>query len=203
MPEAALQEEEVTSSTWFLQNQSAQRSFDIKFDTTPTVNQEKPKFSVYWRDDPSTQAELLSTRDDQVQELIHQIRKSFHISNHESLANKLVALFNIAKEEKPTSLGIAVDSLSNFYDFLKLHKNIKNPNLSLSPDYNIYASWRTEKRLFSAHFLPTGDIRFVLFRPNDRHSKRKIRITGTATVDTLIGIFASESLNDWVFGEGR
>ena len=175
---------------------------DFVLDNTLTVNQEKPMFLVYWRDSPSTQTELLSTKDEQVQELIHQIRKSFSISNHESLANKLIALFNIAKEEKPTSLGIAVDSLSNFYNFLKLYTNVKNPTLSLSPDYNIYASWRTEKQLFSAHFLPTGDIRFVLFMPNNRDSKRKIRITGIATSDTLIGIFASERLNDLVFNEG-
>ena len=127
---------------------------DFVFDNTPTVNQEKPKLSVYWQDSgPSTQAELLSTKDDQVQALIHQIRKSLFISNHENLANKLITLFNVAKEEKLTSLGISVNSLSNFYDFLRLYTNIKNPTLSLTPDYNIYASWRAENRIFSAHFL--------------------------------------------------
>ncbi len=176
---------------------------NFEFDNTPTVNQEKSKFSVYWRDNPSTQAELLSTNDDHVQELIYQIRKSFLISNHESLANKLLALFNIAKEENSSSLGIAVDSLGNFYDFLKLNTNLKNPILSLTPDYNIYASWRAEKRVFSAHFLQNGDIRFVLFKPNNRNPKHIIRVTGTATSDTLLEIIAPESLNDWVFCERR
>jgi len=177
--------------------------WEIIFDDTSTIDQSSPKLSIYFKNDPSTQPELLSTQDDQVQALIHQIRKSYIISNHENIANKLLALFNIAKEENPTCLGIAVDSLSNFYDFLRLYKNIKIPTLSLSPDYNIYASWRSKEQLFSAHFLPNGEVHFVLFKANKRHPKSKIRIMGTATNDTLMEITAPESLNDWVFDERR
>ena len=152
---------------------------------------------------PIIQTELPSTQDDQVQALIQQIKKTKVISNHERIANKLLALFNIAKEEDPTSPGIAADSLINFYDFLQLYTNIKNPTLSLSPDYNIYASWRSKEKLFSAHFLQNGELRFVLFKPNKRHPKRKIRISGTATSDTLMEITTPESLNGWVFDERR
>lgn len=177
--------------------------WETVFDDTATIDHSNMKLSIYFKDDPFTQTELLSTQDDQVQALIHQIRKSKIISNHERIAVKLLALFNIAKEENPTSPGIAADSLSNFYDFLQLYTNIKNPTLSLSPDYNIYASWRSKEHLFSTHFLPNGEIRFVLFIPNNRHPKRKIRITGTATSDTLTDITTPESLNDWVFDERR
>jgi len=178
---------------------------------SPSVNQENrnPKFKIFWREDAFTQREdaftqsdLVSTKDEQAQELILQIRKSFFIFNQENLANQLITLFNFAKEERPTSPGISVNSLSSFYDFLKLNTNIRTPNLSLSPDRNIYASWRVEKRVFSAHFLPEGDIRFVLFKPNKRHPKRKIRVTGIATSDTLMEIIAPENLSDWVLYEG-
>ena len=176
---------------------------------SPSVTQENRnrKFKIFRREDAFTQREdaftqsdLVSTKDDQTQELIHQIRKAF-VSNQENIANQLITLFNFAKDERPTSPGIAVDSLSSFYDFLKLYADITTPSLSLSPDHNIYASWRGENRIFSAHFLPDGDIRFVLFQPNNRHLKRKIRISGTATGDTLTKIVAPESL-DWVLGEG-
>ena len=178
---------------------------------SPSVNQENrnPKFKIFWREDAFTQREdaftqsdLVSTKDEQAQELILQIRKFFFIFNQESLANQLITLFNFAKEERPASPGISVNSLSSFYDFLKLNTNIRTPNLSLSPDRNIYASWRVEKRVFSAHFLPEGDIRFVLFKPNKRHPKRKIRVTGIATSDTLMEIIAPENLSDWVLYEG-
>lgn len=173
------------------------------FDDTATVDQSRHKFSIYCRDNAFTQVELLNTQDEQVQDLIYQIRKSKIILNHEIIANKLLTLFKIAKEEIPTSLGIAADSLSNFYDFLQLYENIKIPALSLSPDYNIYASWRSKEQLFSAHFLPNNEIRFVLFKPNKRHPKRKIRISGTATSDTLMEITTPENLNGWVFDERR
>jgi len=173
------------------------------FNDNSTVDQSKHKFSINCRGSAFTQAELLSTQDEQVQDLIYQIRKSKIILNYEIIANKLLTLFKIAKEENPTSLGIAADSLSNFYYFIQSHENVKIPTLSLSPDYNIYASWRSKEQLFSAHFLPNYEIRFVLFKPNKRHPKRKIRISGTATSDTLMEITTPENLNGWVFDERR
>jgi hypothetical protein len=175
----------------------------FEFYNTPSVNQENqnPKLLVFWRDNAFTQSDLVSIKDDQAQELIHQIRKSSFVSNQESLANQLITLFNFAKEERPTSPGIAVNSLSSFYNFLKLYAIRMTPSLSLSPDHNIYASWREENRIFSAHFLPDGDIRFVLFKTNNRHPERKIRVTGTATNDTLTETVAPESLIGWVLDE--
>jgi len=152
-------------------------------------------------EDPFTQADLLNNEEDQVQELIFQIRKSLTITYHESLANRILILFNDAKEEDPDCLGIAAESLHNFYNFFRLHTNLKRPTISLTPDYNIYASWRGEQnRVFSVHFLPNGDTRFVIFKPNDKHPERKIRLSGTATSDTLIKTVESSGVWDWISG---
>jgi len=151
------------------------------------------------KEDPFTQADLLNNEEDQVQELIFRIRKSRSIPYHESLANRLLALFKDAKEEDPDSLGIAAGSLRNFYNFLYLHTNLKHPAISLTPDYNIYASWRGEQnRVFSVHFLPNGDVRFVIFKPNDRHPGRQIRLSGIATSDILMETVAPDSVSDWI-----
>jgi hypothetical protein len=173
----------------------------LEYHSTPSVNYENQYPKFLWPQDAFTQPDLVSTEDDQAQELIHQIRYSF-VANQEILADKLIKLFNFAKEESQASPGISIKSLSSFYDFLILHENIKIPNLSLTPDHNIYASWRAENRLFSAHFLPDGNIRFVLFIPNNRHPNQKIRMSGTVTGDTLMEVVASESLIDWVISEG-
>ena len=150
-------------------------------------------------DDPFTQADLLNNEEDQVQELILQIRKSLSIPYHESLANRLLTLFNDAKEEDSASLGIAVGSLRNFYNFSRLHTKLKCPTISLTPDYNIYASWRGEQnRVFSVHFLPNGDVRFVIFKPNDRHPGRQIRLSGIATTDILMETVAPDAVSYWV-----
>lgn len=152
-------------------------------------------------EDPFTQANLLNNEEDQVQELIFQIRKSLSITYHESLANRILILFNDAKEEDPDCLGIAAESLRNFYNFFRLNTNLKRPTISLTPDYNIYASWRGEQnRVFSVHFLPNGDTRFVIFKPNDKHPERKIRLSGTATSDTLIKTVESSGVWDWISG---
>jgi len=174
----------------------------IFYKNTAFVNQEEFSTSIIDlpdNQDPITQATLLENEEDQVQELIFQIRKSLSITYHESLANRLLTLFNDAKEEDSTSLGISVGSLRNFYNFFQLHFNLKCPTISLTPDYNIYASWRGEQnRVFSVHFLPNGDARFVIFRPNDRHPGRQIRLSGIATTDVLMKTVVPDSVSDWI-----
>lgn len=166
------------------------------------VSQEGPKILVRpWseNEDPVTQADLLDSEDDQVQELIFRFKTSPYISNRESLAKKLLTLFNDAKEEDPDSIGITLGSIRYFYNFLQLHTNLKVPVISLTPDNNIYASWRGEQdRVFSVHFLPNGDVCFVVFKPNDKHPERKIRLSGTATIDTLRETVASSGVWDWI-----
>jgi hypothetical protein len=175
----------------------------FKIWTTPDVIQEDQKALISdWPEnkDPFTQADLLNNEDDQVQELIFRIRKSLSITYRESLANRLITLFYDAKEEDSTSLGISVGSLRNFYNFLHLHTNLKYPNISLTPDDNIYTSWRDEQnKVFSVLFLPNGeDARFVIFKPNNRHPKRQIRISGTATTDILIETVEPYNVLDWI-----
>ena len=59
--------------------------------------------------DPITQTTLLKREEDQVQELIFPIKRSKSICYRESLANRLLTLFNDAKEEDPDCLGIAAE----------------------------------------------------------------------------------------------
>lgn len=149
--------------------------------------------------DSFTQENLLDSADEQIQELIFQIKAFLTIPYRHELANRLVTLFKDAKEEDPTCSGISVGSLRYFYNFLQLHTNLKCPTISLTPEYNIYASWRDDqKRVFSVHFLSNGDARFVIFKPNDRHPERQIRLSGIATTDILMEMVSSYRVLDWV-----
>jgi hypothetical protein len=144
---------------------------------------------------PFTQANLLSYEESQIQELIFRIRTSPSISCKE-LANRFLALFNDAKEE---GVSIAIDSFRDFYSFLRLNPNLQCPTISLTPEYNIYASWKTDQnRLFSLHFLSNGDVRFVIFKQNERHPERQIRVSGSATIDILQETVASYGVWDWI-----
>ena len=188
-----------TAACEFLQKKSPKKVF---YKNTAFVNQEEFSTSIIDlpdNQDPITQVTLLKNEEDQVQELIFRIKRSIAISNRKNLANKILTLFNDAKEEDPDCLGIAAESLRNFYNFFHLHTDIKCPTISLTPDYNIYASWRGEQnRVFSVHFLPNGDVRFVIFKPNDRHPGRQIRLSGIATTDILMETVAPNAVSYWV-----
>jgi hypothetical protein len=172
------------------------------YGNTAFVNQEESDTSIIdlpENQDPITQANLLKSEEDQVQELIFRIKRSRTISYRESLANRLLALFNDAKEEDLDCVGIAAESLHNFHNFIQLHTKIKCPIISLTPEYNIYASWRDEQnRVFSVHFLPNMDARFVMFKPNDRHPERKIRVSGLTTFDILMETLKPYCIEDWI-----
>lgn len=154
-----------------------------------------------WPDkkDPFTQADLLDSEEDQIQQLIYQIKTSPIILYRERIANRIVILFNDAKEEDFASDGIAIGSLRNFYNFFQLYTDLKCPTISLTPDNNIYASWRVDqKKVFSVLFLPNGDARFVIFKPNYLHPERQIRISGTTTTDMLKADLAPHGVWDWI-----
>lgn len=176
----------------------------VRYENTPYANQEESDTSVVdlpENQDTITQANVLKNEESQVQELIFRIKRSEFISYRKGLANRLLALFNDAKEEDPDCVGITSGSLRNFNNFLNLHTNVKCPTISLTPDYNIYASWRGEQnRVFSIHFLTNEDVRFVIFKPNDRHPKRKIRVSGVATSDILMEIVESYRIENWILG---
>lgn len=150
--------------------------------------------------EPFTQTNLLDTEEDHARELIFRIRTSLLIPYREKLADRLVTLFYEAKEEDFASVGIAVGSLRNFYNFLRLYTNLKCPTISLTPENNIYASWKAgQNRVFSVHFLPDGDTRFVMFKPNDLHPERQVRISGTVTADFLMASVTPYGAEGWIY----
>lgn len=196
---------ESDDEVWNRRNRLPQKPRRVSKDTyfLTAVSQEGRQALIRpWaeKEDPFTQVDLLDSEEEQVKELIFRIRTSKSISFRQTLANRLLTLFYDAKEEDSASLGISAGSLRNFYKFLLLHSNLKCPTISLTPDYNIYASWRGEqKRIFSVHFLPTnGDARFVIFIPNVRHPERQIRISGAVTTDILIDTVTLYHVCDWI-----
>jgi len=122
MPELALQEEVAQDATaiygvkftlddspsgypyigaWRL-HRKAQPVTKFKVGISPTVNQEDREATVNgWteNEDPFTQANLLDSEDNKVQQLISQIRISTSITNNARLVNRLITLFYDAKEE--------------------------------------------------------------------------------------------------------
>jgi len=138
--------------------------------------------------------------EDRIRELISRIRNSTTIPYAENLADRLLILFNDEKEEEPDSPGISPGSINNFYNlFIQSRHNLKYPFISLTPNHSIYASWRVDQnRVFSVHFLPSEHVRFVIFKPNDKHPEQQIRISGVVTTDLLMDTVESHGVIDWI-----
>lgn len=189
------------SGAWDFEFQGPQK-IDVRYKITALANQEESDpLSIFWRDTNYriTQTDLVINEEDLVQELILQVKTLTSIPYKDNLATKLLTLFSDAKEEDPYSPGMSARSLRSFTNFLSSHANLKCPTISLTPDYNIYASWRGEQnRLFSVHFLPDGDARFVIFKPNYRHPERKTRISGIATTDILMETVTPNRIDEWI-----
>ena len=135
----------------------------------------------------STQEELLTTEENLVKQLIIGISLSPFISYRQKLADRILTLFKKAREEDEFSVGVALSSLRSFYYFISSNSELRRPKLSLTPESNIYASWKSgSDKILSIHFLTDGDARFVIFKPNERRPDKPIRLSGIAPVDDLM-----------------
>jgi hypothetical protein len=163
-----------------------------------SITQEAPyTYAAGWiiTSDPLTQADL-NDEEGKLQEIIFQIRTLNSLSFRENLAKRLLSLLYDAKEENE---GIRLASLINFYEFLTLYPNIKCPIISLTPDNDLYATWRFEQnRLFSVRFLSNKDVQLVIFKPNELHPNKTDRFLVTTTVDSLKGEVKPHGIWNWI-----
>jgi len=195
---------QATSVAWHLENVPSQQFLQsLSYTPSSAVNQGSGAVAIQWidTDDPFTKFDLIDNEDRRVQDLIFLIRTSLAIPYREILSTRLITLFCYAKEEDPDSVGIDTGSLLNFYNFLRLNTDLKRPSITLTSDYTIYASWETEhKQVFDVLFLPGKDmdVRFAIFKPNDRHPEKEFRFSGTVTSDVLRETVAPHGVLDWI-----
>ena len=136
--------------------------------------------------------------DRSVEEIIWRVRTTLPLLYRVRLASRLSELQKAVQNEEVDGRGISVRSLQHFIEFLEGYPALRCPTVSVTPDRNIYASWKLgSDRVFSIHFLPDGKVRFVIFYPNDKHPGQAIRLSGTATVDVIISIAAPHGVLNW------
>jgi len=130
--------------------------------------------------------------------LIGLLQDSAEIRCGEKMARRVRALRQMALEEGDTEMG--TDSLRSFFEFLTLNPRLKYPEISLTPDGDIYARWKgPQKMLLSIHFLPESRVRYVLFAPDRRRPALINRASGT---DSVYGVFQTAARflgpTDWL-----
>jgi hypothetical protein len=142
------------------------------------------------------------TEDESVEEIIWRVGTTFSVRYRARLTSRLIELQKAVQEDELDGRGITVRSLHHFVEFLKMNPALRCPAVSVTPDRNIYASWKSgPDRVFSVHFLPDGEVRFVIFCPNDKHPGETVRISGTATVDVVMTIAVPHGVLSWISDE--
>ncbi len=107
------------------------------------------------------------------EELIRSIRFEFI-----PLGDKLLDLYYISKEEDPEGPGINHNSVQCCINFFKNNSRFKAPMMSLTPDNDIYASYRgPDNQVFSIHFIDNDYISIVLFIKMFETDKELVRFS--------------------------
>lgn len=119
--------------------------------------------------------------------ILARLQGSREIRHGERIVRRIRALRQMVRDDENEDSDISSDSLRSFFEFLILHPDLNYPDISLTPDGDIYARWKGRDRsLFSVHFLPQSRVRYVVFTPDRKRPDLMDRVSGTSSVDTVL-----------------
>lgn len=121
-----------------------------------------------------------------VEPLLRRIRSIPRARAAGAIADRLEVLQRLTQEELDGDEPLNSHSLLHFAEFLEREPGIRTPVITLTPEGNIYTSWRDGRSVFSVHFLPDGRARCVLFTPNAGNAAMTDRLYSQTTTDQLI-----------------
>jgi len=152
----------------------------------------------YKKDNPFSHIDEFLDNEEKVHLFINHIKNNLIAPYRVRLAKRINDLFDFTIEDDPDGIGISADSLQHFIAFLQRYPELKYPDVVLSPERNIVSEWHVDyHHHFSVDFLPTGDVRFVIFRPNPKKPKKTDRLSGVSTWDCLYEIMGNNSVLSW------
>jgi hypothetical protein len=150
--------------------------------------------------------QTLPTSDPEVSlaELIERFRRHPKIGSAERVAVRLDYLPEVSREEQPEQAPPVAASLDGFLALLSKHPGLAYPDIVLAPDGYVRAQWRCgPTQHFAVEFREDEDVRFVIFAPDPKHPYKTARVSGTATVDSVIGQARYYKVLDWAKDKGE
>lgn len=153
-------------------------------------------------DNPFGHIDELLNNEEKVHLFINHIKNNLIASHKERLAKRINDLFDFSIEDEPEGLGISADSLRHFIAFLQAflqrYPELKYPDVVLSPERNIVSEWHVDSNHhFSVDFLPDGNVRFVIFRPNPKKPEKTDRLSGMSTWECLYEFMKNNGVLSW------
>jgi hypothetical protein len=130
--------------------------------------------------------------------LLQRIRSIPGLRNVEPIAERLETLQGLTTEELDGDEQLSLRSLFFFTEFLEREPALRIPRITLTPEGNIYASWREGRRVFSIHFLADGRAHYVFFAPNPGNPDLTDRVYSQTTTDQLIEQMIRLGVHGWL-----
>ncbi len=174
---------------------------DVQFQYTGTAEEEPTRTTEI--ENAFSATELIDNEEQQIMHRIFLFRTTLSIPYKNKLAERFVTLFNDVKEEDPLTAGPSLESLRNFYNFLRVHDKLKMPSISLTPGNLIYASWRDENKFFSIIFAKNEFAQFAIFEPDSNDPSSNIRLSGTIAIEKLLETVKSTGVLNWILDDRR
>lgn len=136
-------------------------------------------------------SDMAQLADEGSEQEINVLLEQIHDCCQPELANGIVSrlrfLRDVLQEEQGPDVDVSPESLRGLLLFVLRLGRVRLPEISLTPEYDIYLRWKQDtSRLFAVHFLGHRMVRFAAFAPNPRHFGIVDRLSGTATVDTVL-----------------
>lgn len=157
-----------------------------------------------WSDEESQlpgYEELVAFADSWVENLISHIRLTRKINHAKRISTRLNDLRSMVLEETGENEDLSKESVRSFFSFLKMHPNVRYPDITLTPDGNIYSRWKGNNgALLGIEFLPDFKVAYVVFVPAPSHAGEVTRHSGIDFTDTVFKkINAAFSVAEWIF----
>lgn len=126
-------------------------------------------------------------RRQEVTQRIARIKTCTNFDTGEKIAARVTALREMLKEEEGEEADISTESLRALQLFLQSAGRIQPPEITLTPEAEIYLRWKAGRdRLFAVHLVNGRIVRYVIFAPNPRHPRFVRRLSGIEASDTVL-----------------
>lgn len=136
--------------------------------------------------------------------LIDRFRHHPRIVFAKRIAARLDHLLEVSREEQPEQAPPVAASLEGLLAFLSRNPGLAYPDIVLTPDGYVRAQWRRgPTQHFAVEFREDEGVRFVIFVPDPRRPYKRVRVSGTATVDSIMGQAHYYKVLDWASAENE
>ncbi len=112
--------------------------------------------------------------------------KELDIPYSEKLYKRILFLNEAVEEEYPNEKLITVNSIEGFLKFLDIYKELRYPEITITPNGNIRIQWQdTSRQHMGIEFISESEIKYVIFVPDPKIHAKTARMAGKVSINSF------------------